>query len=435
MPLGDRVITTRRRSIPVIFPKTRFVNQNLTNGVPDGPPSVSIVMVDTKTLQGTQYTVSENHPGWRFRKSGVFAGDYGGNFLSQKRYVTFIGGLYREFLGRSTGFLTTFQGAVLPTNELLIGDRFPAYQHSSDATLDAYGSTAIARVKPARPHADLLTGLIELKREGLPKMVGHQAWVGKTIAARKRAAGGEYLNIEFGWKPLVNEIASVAVVIAESEALINQYIRDAGKQVRRRYEFPPITSEETLVFNGSTGVGLVGASGGALFKPAFPSYTRGRVILHRKVERRVWFSGAFVYHLPIDPVTMRKGMDKRKGLQKMLGADLTPDVIWNATPWSWAADWVTNTGDVISNLQSWTHDRMVLRYGYVMEHVKCTDTYTHIGDNGLRASHVRAPIVQFVSETKQRRKATPFGFGLKYGDFTNRQKAIIAALGISRGKR
>jgi hypothetical protein len=37
--------------------------------------------------QGTQYTESENHPGWRSRKEGALQGDLGGNFLTQKTYV------------------------------------------------------------------------------------------------------------------------------------------------------------------------------------------------------------------------------------------------------------------------------------------------------------------------------------------------------------
>jgi hypothetical protein len=35
-------------------------------------------------------------------------------------------------------------------------------------------------------------------------------------------------------------------------------------------------------------------------------------------------------------------------------------------------------------------------------------------------------------ERKERIKATPFGFGLVDSDFTNRQWAILAALGITR---
>jgi len=78
---------------------------------------------------------------------------------------------------------------------------------------------------------------------------------------------------------------------------------------------------------------------------------------------------------------------------------------------------------------------MVLRYGYVMEHTIVRDDWYFVGPTGLADKNVRPPVVSFVAETKLRRKATPFGFGLSYGSFSNRQKAIIAALGLSQRQR
>jgi hypothetical protein len=161
---------------------------------------------------------------------------------------------------------------------------------------------------------------------------------------------------------------------------------------------------------------------------------RGKVILTQESERHVWFSGAFTYHMAIDPVTMDTVKGRSGPLRKLLGFELTPDMIWNLTPWSWAIDWVTNTGDVISNLQSWTQDGMVLRWGYVMEHTISRNTFTFVGPTGWLIGG-SPPSVTFTTEVKQRRRATPFGFGLKYGEFSNRQKAILAALGISRGRK
>jgi hypothetical protein len=280
--------------------------------------------------------------------------------------------------------------------------------------------------------ASLAETLLELKREGLPKLVGSSLWKAKTFESLPRKLGGEHLNLEFGFKPLANDMAATAFVISEAQRLINQYMRDAGKQVRRKYRFPPTVVETVELINGSASPVLIGPTNLGLFD--INKLNKGKVYRHRKVERSVWFSGAFVYHLPIDPITMRN-MDRNVGpLRKLLGVDLTPETVWNLAPWSWAVDWVTNVGDVISNLQSWNNDDMVLRYGYIMEHSKCTDTYYFVGETGLKRSSIRPPVVQFVAETKKRLRATPFGFGLKYGDFTPRQLSIIAALGLSKWK-
>jgi hypothetical protein len=70
-----------------------------------------------------------------------------------------------------------------------------------------------------------------------------------------------------------------------------------------------------------------------------------------------------------------------------------------------------------------------------MEHSIVRDTYTHVGDLGLRAGNnftgLPSPIV-LTSERKLRRKATPFGFGVDLSALSGTQKAIIAALGLGR---
>jgi len=67
-----------------------------------------------------------------------------------------------------------------------------------------------------------------------------------------------------------------------------------------------------------------------------------------------------------------------------------------------------------------------------MEHKTHRRTYTYAGPSNL-AGCVPAD-VSFVVETKRRIPATPYGFGLKWDEFSSRQKAIIAALGISRSR-
>lgn len=436
-----RETTTKRRAIITPIPNA-WLRTVITP-----PPGVTGQVQDTETeadhsnlrvLNGTQITVSENHPLWGMpgpQGQVPPSWDDGGNFFTQRRECTYIGAvasLGAQAVTNQAGTTkkTQYKGPFIPHAACFDGARWPAPNNSSSLALDAAGTTAIARCKPAQPVASLATALIELRREGLPKMVGHQTWKGKTTEARRRALGGEYLNIEFGWKPLVNDIVDTAVVISESDALINQYVRDAGKQIRRRYEFPPIRVESTEVFaEPHTPVTWSLSSSGL---NDFGQLNKGRVLLHKSMEKRCWFSGSFIYHLPIDPSTM-KAMKERSGhLKKLLGLDLTPDTIWNATPWSWAVDWITNTGDVISNLQSWTTDGMVMRYGYIMEHVKCVHTYSFSGPTGHLPPMARPSVLSFSVETKTRRKATPFGFGLKYGQFTDRQWAIVAALGIAR---
>jgi len=116
--------------------------------------------------------------------------------------------------------------------------------------------------------------------------------------------------------------------------------------------------------------------------------------------------------------------------KKLLGLSLTPETLWNIAPWSWAVDWFSNTGDVISNLSDWASDGLVMHYGYMMEKTIVKDTY-NITPSGIQA-FPSVPNLTLVTETKQRIRANPFGFGLSFDGLSTIQKAILAALGISR---
>jgi hypothetical protein len=72
-----------------------------------------------------------------------------------------------------------------------------------------------------------------------------------------------------------------------------------------------------------------------------------------------------------------------------------------------------------------------LKYGYIMEHTVSERTYIFGGETGFRTPTLPAPCT-LVSETKIRRQATPYGFGLDLGKLSLRQQAIITALGLAR---
>jgi hypothetical protein len=119
----------------------------------------------------------------------------------------------------------------------------------------------------------------------------------------------------------------------------------------------------------------------------------------------------------------------------LYGLELTPEVVWNLAPWSWLVDWVTNVGSVLHNVSAFQSDGLVMPYAYVM------DQSFHKTERVIGPFHVFPDItqkgVQYRSivtkvERKTRIKASPFGISLIESQFTNRQWAILAALGITR---
>lgn len=367
----------------------------------------------------SQVTEGAEH-GWD--PSRPSSGDVGGYFKTAKR--EFYGSNSSLSTWRRSGTTTrAYNGPIScqPGNWPLssYGDV------GSSATHLSAGATAIARSIPTAPAADVSVMLGEIFREGIPRAIG--ASMLKNRFRDYRDIGGEYLNYQFGWAPIVSDLKKVAHAVTESERILSQLERDSGRNVRRRYKFPP-------VFNTAQTVGT-----GRPYPALNSVYYYGDQTLTQlhQFEQKRWFSGCFTYHFERSGKSRDKMSDAAKSARVLLGLELTPSTVWNLSPWSWLADWVTNAGDVLSNVSRFSQDGLVMRYGYLMEHTIQTRSLTYSGGGYFTASGYKSPMPtttgRFVVETKLRVPATPFGFGLDTGGFDPRQWAILGALGISKG--
>jgi hypothetical protein len=151
-----------------------------------------------------------------------------------------------------------------------------------------------------------------------------------------------------------------------------------------------------------------------------------------ETTKRRWFSGSFTYYLPSE-YDSRSKIGKIALLADRLGLKPTPDTVWELSPWSWAIDWFSNTGDVISNVSDFANQGLVMHYGYIMEHSIRSRTYFQERSGyKINRSPVPAGPLTLVTETKVRRQANPFGFGVSWEGLSTFQASILAALGISR---
>jgi hypothetical protein len=153
---------------------------------------------------------------------------------------------------------------------------------------------------------------------------------------------------------------------------------------------------------------------------------------------RRWFVGCYTFYVPpADAIGFDKARLYEQYANQILGTRLTPEVVWNLAPWSWAADWFSNLGDVVTNFSYFGADDLAMRYGYVMEKNTSTIHASWSGKVNLAGSPNTLISLNesFGSLTMQRRYASPFGFGLTFDGFTPRQQAITVALGLTRGNR
>lgn len=429
----------RRRSIPFRQETgVQFSDYRVTPGSAHTSPSFSdkLDRGSSVVTLGSQVTDSEDHPGWRRRlakgKNGLQ--DIGGDFFTQKKYVE---GKPTPVNLRATRVISSrdtvdinYRGFVWPAYAATLS--FPPAINSSPAQLDQLGTEAIARVNPQNSMANLAVAFGELIREGVPR-VRVNRWRDEMRAHQN--VGDAYLGYQFGLSPLGKEIGTFAAAVVRADELLNQYERDAGRVVRRRYQFPSESVTETIV---------VPRSGFPFYEPRNSDFEdvnltglqTGTLIRQRTTEIRRWFSGAFTYYLPAG-YNSRIQMHRKALLAKeILGVDLDLETAWNLAPWSWAVDWFTNAGDVLANVQRFTIDGSLLRYGYIMEHTKVRDTYTLQHPRPFKDKGVAVDSsISLVTETKMRRRATPFGFGLTWNGFSSFQLSILAALGISRAGR
>jgi hypothetical protein len=124
-------------------------------------------------------------------------------------------------------------------------------------------------------------------------------------------------------------------------------------------------------------------------------------------------------------------------LRDLLGLKLTPEVIWELTPWSWLIDWFSNIGLVVENLSNLHASNLILNYAYsticreaVDSSVTSRPALTS-ASTGYRTWEGDV-VTKYETWQKVRLKASPYGFATTLNSLTGSQWAILVALGLAR---
>lgn len=304
-----------------------------------------------------------------------------------------------------------------------------------------YGPRAIAMSSPTNPVSDLAVTLAEIKREGIAKLPGHETYLmaNQMKKGPMRSSAGEYLNLEFGWKPLVSATVDTLNAVLNASRIIRQYQRDSGKVIRRRYSFPTQTSSQTF-YSGDIARGLYlpdGGTNGSISAGMWDAVWKNGVQAGPFTEtitttRDVSFSGAYSYHLPQGNSLLDDFKRYEQYAHKLLGLRLSPDVLWELSPWSWLADWNGNLGANLKNASMLQNDGLVIRYGYLMTTTVVKRTVSVQGLSTVRGGNLGTVSATYTTTDKVRERANPFGWGSNPASFTGRQWAILGALGITK---
>lgn len=297
-----------------------------------------------------------------------------------------------------------------------------------------WGSKGWNAAKPGKPTADLIVAGAELLREGIPSIPGNLLRRLRNI----RSVGGEYLNWNFGWAPLLSDIRKMYETYQSLNRQLDQIVRDNGHGIRRRRSLgnrTETTIKQSFTSSTTSGCWLPVVSGGGYSGPA----THQQVV---KTTERIWFAGRFRYYIP------DIGTDQwtRRATRALYGLNPSPEAIWALLPWSWLIDWFTNVGDVIGNLSNHAAENLTADYAFVMRTKGSSEyrasTFDWTGTTPAEERQGYVPIgpgsgsAMTVHETieKARIAATPYGFGVTYDGLSTYQTSILAALGISRAR-
>lgn len=415
---------TRQQGVLVSF---KGMNKTYYNGqyIPDASGPDSLNLYDKGWMSDEQHAMALMPLARRYNL------DIGGNMVSsQIRHdypssTTMIGSGPAD----GPGIARIWEGPVIAYPlfaERGFADMSNVFAHRDqilDSAMKRYtlGTTAISRVKPASPQASMGVFLGELVRDGIPSLL--LKFSNRSNIEFFRAQGNNYLNAEFGWRPFVSDLTKTAHALNNQAKILEDLQRNSGRAIRRRYHFP---TEE--------GGFAVPSSGNYPWPILTPyHYSQQNVDTTLRDTKKTWFSGEFVYRYP--PVNSSAVARARGWARQIIGVDLTPETLWNLAPWTWFGDWFANVGDFMANISAMSEEDLVMRYGYLMQETERVIEHTHYGLS-TPYGHID-PVIRgrTVYTVKSRVGASPFGFGLTWDDFSPKQVAIMAALGITQSGR
>lgn len=372
-------------------------------------------------------------------KDGVYrsGGPWFCSFKDAIHYLSAPATIFRPYGGRAyVGSVRLFgesQRCAVP-----IWD--PAFKSKRESDLDNRGAEAWNRMRPDNPDFSFATSLYELKdtpgmlKDLLGGLIRKDPRLGRRSTISK--TGQWHLAIQFGYLPLLGDILSFVAAQRGGQKRLKQLIRDAERPIRRKVNLSDEGSQSTIESSSITYYTL--GSDGTPHAPSFVTqcYDRSPRGWKKRVwqySARTWAEGRFRYFLPDGP---RDVIWKKKMLRRIMGARITPAVLYEAVPWSWLVDYFTDLGQFVKAISPGVADRLVADYCYIMRSEEWNTTVT--SDMGYKASYngeksVRlTPSVVIRSVVKQRRHASPFGFGVKQSSLTAKQIGILGGLGYSK---
>jgi hypothetical protein len=307
----------------------------------------------------------------------------------------------------------------------------------------AYFDRSYSLSKPKLEYAGLYVFLKEFKDTG-PMLETtakgfSQSW--KSIQSRfnskrlaPRDAAEQFLNQQFGWKPFLNDLDNFYSTYVNASEIIKRITDENGKWERRHAKvkddgnFTVISEVDMPVSSTSYAIPNFPTGFPADFFIRPPSYriTEDFILNVRASGKARYYRPEFDAGLPSYDTAWNNAMR----WVKIYGLEVSPYHIWQAIPWTWLADWVSNLGSFIERLNDTLMDSIAFQY-----------LFQTVVYQKTQKIEVRLPFKSgtqtmsyFTSYySKQRTNAaSPYGFRLGWDNLSSTRLAILGSLGITR---
>jgi len=362
--------------------------------------------------------------------------DRGSPFVNRKwEYLTPpISGIYRRTSTTRHEVINGLLAWTLPTGQShLFSGWTGGIGPDSAPDLAAFAQRALADARPSLAEFSLSTFLGEI-REGLPKLL--PAALMRDKGSFFRSVGSDYLNVQFGWIPFITTLRDLGYSLYRAQHKLNAI---TGTPVRRHVRGPRFQDSRQFnnvplrIYTGPRDGGSdlnrrilsgIGPNNGNITD----AIGIGQVI--ETIDSSLNFSGSFVTLLP-------KSFDDNTyidRLNQLIDVRITPSVLWQLAPWSWLVDWFFDIQGTIDSNSLATDETLLIHYAYASYKAKYRQM---IWGNSTNASWTGPNQLYGLTEGTyyKRVRANPYGFTVgTFGGLNTSQLAILAALGLSRGR-
>lgn len=324
----------------------------------------------------------------------------------------------------------------------------------------------LAGLNPYGANNSAMTAIGELARGGLPRAVVNLSNFSadmqrlsasdrmKLVRSQRDESitqpGSADLSVRFGWAPLVKDLFTLIEACIRLDAslvpknarrkrrrvwnVINYYALTSG-YAKNQFGFPVLPDYRDGIFDKMNNSPVLayqgmGSSNGVKGPGLSRVYTAGKGSEHFTQEISYSFSARYANGVRENP-TLDAYAERLVGF---LGLEITPEVIYDLTKWTWILDWFTGLGSAAKYVTDFGLRNNVVDYAYFTEHIttKRSRMLWNLNAGGVAVNSANFTMVAEEAKEVYRQQASPLGFGVSWQSLTKGQLDILSALGLIR---